>query len=422
LDACRRSDVKILVCSAAAPLPPKTGLTLVIEALLAELRGRHDVRVVAYRLPAQDGEAGPGETLIAARPGGLRATLSTLVTGRPRYAAALAPGMREAVRRELETFRPDAVIVLSARLAELGSDVAQLPAIIAPLDAAHLGIQTRLRAARGVKRWLLGIEERRVRRFEATEYRHFDAVVVVSDRDKGAIETLDPSLAVTVIPNGVDVGAFRPDPAVARDPLRIVFTGVMSSPGNIVAAEFAARSVLPLVRATLPGAHLVLVGRSPAARVLALAELDGVEVTGDVPDVRPWLAGSALFLCPMISGTGIKNKLLEAMAVGLPSAATPLGLGGLDVEHEREVLVAEGAPALAAAVIRLLTDTALGDRIGAAAREYVIERHAWSDVARRYERLLIAAGAPHDEADATTRGRSLAADHDEPVRTRPDLH
>jgi glycosyltransferase involved in cell wall biosynthesis len=124
----------------------------------------------------------------------------------------------------------------------------------------------------------------------------------------------------------------------------------------------------------------------------------------------------------MISGTGIKNKLLEAMAVGLPSVATPLGLGGLDVEHEREVLVAEGAPALAAAVIRLLTDTALGDRIGAAAREYVIERHAWSDVARRYERLLIAAGAPHDEADATTRGRSLAADHDEPVRTRPDLH
>jgi len=410
--------VKILVCSAAAPLPPKTGLTLVIEALLTELRRRHDVRLVAYRLPAQDGSAGPGETLIAARPGGLRATASTLVTGRPRYAAALAPGMRDAVRHELETFRPDAVIVWSARLAELGADVAHLPAVIAPLDAAHLGIQTRMRASSGVKRRLLAIEEARVRRFEATEYRHFDGVVVVSDRDKAAIESLDPDLAVTVIPNGVDVDAFGPDPSIARDPQRIIFTGVMSSPGNIVAAEFAARSVLPLVRESLPGAHLVLVGRSPAARVLALAELDGVEVTGDVPDVRPWLAGSGLFLCPMISGTGIKNKLLEAMAVGLPSVATPLGLGGLDVEHEREVLVAEGDSALAAAVIRLLTDTALGDRMGAAARDYVTERHAWSDVARRYEGLLIAAGAPDDDGDTTATGRPAeATERQEPVRT-----
>jgi glycosyltransferase involved in cell wall biosynthesis len=393
--------VRILICSAAAPLPPRTGLTLVVEALLAELRQRHEVHVVAYRLPGQHGAAAEGETFIDARSGGPGASAWALLRGRPRYAARLAPGFRAAVRTELDDFQPEAVIVCSARLAELGADLAHLPAIIAPLDAVHLGIQTRMRASRGLKRWLLAMEERRVRRFEATEYRRFAGVVVVSDRDRDAIAALDPGLAVTVIPNGVDVDEFRPDPAIARVADRIVFTGVMSSPGNIVAAGFAARSVLPLVRAEIPGAHLVLVGRSPGPPVLELAQLEGVQVTGDVPDVRPWLAGSRVFLCPMISGTGIKNKLLEAMAVGLPSVATPLGLGGLDVQDGREVLVADGAAALAAGVIRLLRDATLADRLGSAARAYVVERHAWADAARRYEGLLIDAGAPRASTDRT---------------------
>lgn len=380
------------MCAAAAPLPPRTGFTLVLEALLDELRQRHEVRVIAGRLPGQTGEPARDVQLIPVPAEPVRDVLAAALRGRPRYAARLPTGFRAAVLAELDAFQPDAVIVLSARLAELGADLRRRPglaSLVVPLDAVHLGIQTRRSASSGLKRWLLGVEEARVRRFEATEYRAFDRVIVVSDQDRQAIEALDPSLRVEVVPNGVDTERFAPDPTVTRDLAQIVFTGVLSSPGNVVAAEFAAREVLPLVRAANPAAHLVLVGRSPSARVRALADLDGVTVTGDVPDVRPWLAGSAVFLCPMVSGTGIKNKLLEAMAVGIPCVTTPLGLGGLQVQDGRELLVGEGAAQLSDRVFGLLRDPALADRVGSAGLAYVREHHAWADVGRRYERLLV---------------------------------
>jgi glycosyltransferase involved in cell wall biosynthesis len=235
---------------------------------------------------------------------------------------------------------------------------------------------------------LLQIEEQRVRRFEAREYASFDRVVVVSDRDRDALSRLSPELRLEVIPNGVDADFFAPNPTIESDPLRIVFTGVMSSPGNLVAAEFAALEVLPRVRKACPGARLALVGRAPPPRVRALAALDGVEVTGEVPDVRPWLNGSRVFLCPMISGTGIKNKMLEAMAAGMACVTTPLGAGGLNVQDGAELLVAESPQSLAARLIQVLSDENLARRLGNAARAYVRDHHSWSAVALRYERLL----------------------------------
>ncbi len=118
-----------------------------------------------------------------------------------------------------------------------------------------------------------------------------------------------------------------------------------------------------------PDARLALVGRAPPPRVRALAGLPGVDVTGEVPDVRPWLTGSRVFVCPMVTGTGIKNKLLEAMATGLPCVATPLGLGGLRVHHGRELLVGSTAEAIAAALIQVLDDNDLADRLGRTARD-----------------------------------------------------
>ena len=114
-------------------------------------------------------------------------------------------------------------------------------------------------------------------------------------------------------------------------PGRIVFTGAMNYPPNIVAADFLARLLLPRVRTVRPDTQLVIVGREPDPRVLGLAALDGVDVTGAVDDIRPWLQSAQVFVCPMLSGTGIKNKLLEAMASGLPCVATPLALQGLNV-------------------------------------------------------------------------------------------
>ncbi len=161
----------------------------------------------------------------------------------------------------------------------------------------------------------------------------------------------------------------------------------MSSPPNVVAAELLAREILPLVRARRPEANLALVGRDPSPRVQALAAEEAVIVTGEVPDVGPWLAGSRVFACPMTTGTGIKNKLLEAMATGLPCVATPLALGGLQVTPGVDLLAAETPAELADAIVRVLDDDALARRLGERARAYVTANHGWRAVADEYVRV-----------------------------------
>jgi glycosyltransferase involved in cell wall biosynthesis len=167
----------------------------------------------------------------------------------------------------------------------------------------------------------------------------------------------------------------------------------MAHPPNEVAAEFLARELLPRVRARVPSATLRLVGREPTERVLALGALDGVTVTGAVDDVRDELDRANVYACPMLTGSGIKNKVLEAMANGLPVVGTPLAYGGLDVRDGVEGRIAEGADALASALAALLEDPDAAARLGDAGRRYVTEHRSWDAAVRAYEALYAAARA-----------------------------
>jgi glycosyltransferase involved in cell wall biosynthesis len=382
--------VRILICAVEAPLPPINGFRLMLGALTKELRSEHEVRVLAFQAADQEPPSSDESQLrLVPRPEADRladaaAVLQALVRRRPLRADALAAALAGPLREELEDFDADIVHVTSGRLAALGRPLAGRRSVLGALDAWHLNVEARALVAAGARRWLLHGEASRVRRFEASEYRRFGRVVVVSDADRDALHAVDPMLAVSVIPNGVDTGYFAPVANVSRDSSRIVFTGVMSYAPNVLAADFLARRVFPLVRAARPAAQLAIVGRAPAARVRALARLEGVHVTGEVDDLRPWLAGSGAYVCPMISGTGIKNKLLEAMACAAACVATPLALQGLRVTPGQELLVGKTAEELADALLRILEDDACRARLGRAAREYVRSEHDWRSVARAY--------------------------------------
>jgi polysaccharide biosynthesis protein PslH len=230
-------------------------------------------------------------------------------------------------------------------------------------------------------------------------------VTVVTAEDREALLRLDPTLAITAIPNGVDTDLYRPDPQTEPVVDQVVFTGTMDYAPNVTAAHSLAREVLPRVRRQHPRATLVLAGRQPAPSVRALASLPGVTVTGEVPDIRPWLVGSQVFAAPMTSGTGIKNKVLEAMACGLPCVASPLALQGLEVAADRQVVVADDVDATAAAIGRILDDPRRAERLGQEARRYVEEHHSWARVGaehlRLYDEVVRAAAAgsgPRDRA------------------------
>jgi glycosyltransferase involved in cell wall biosynthesis len=360
---------------------------LAVGALFEELRKHHDVRYIGYRMADQPAPtSGSGMRLIDPPRRPLRGTtlLRATLRRRPWEADRLAAGLRDVLIEEVHGFRPHVVHVTYWALASLAKYLPDVGSVLTAFDAWHLNVASMIERANPLRRPFIRAEVTHVRRFEANEFQYFQRVVVVSEQDRAALLELNPSLDISVIPNGVDTQFFE-ESGVAKDTSRIIFTGTMSHPPNIVAANFLARRVFQRVRAVQPNAHLVIVGRQPDPDVLALTALDGVEVTGEVTDIRPWLRGSRVFVCPMLSGTGIKNKLLEAMASELPCVATPLALQGLAVRQGVHVLVGESADELAGQVLRVLRDDALAQRVGRAARDYVQSTHSWRSVVQTYE-------------------------------------
>lgn len=379
----------MLLVALEAPLPPLNGLRLPLVHVWRHVRQRHEARLVGYRMPDQLDPAPPDVRLVDLAGGGRAAVAARLASAtvrrRPLNADRFAAGLLPALTEELEQFYPDVVHVFSGRLAGVSAVLRRRPAVLTALDAWHLHADTRAAVSSGLRRRMLRAEAARVRRFEATTYRRFDRVTMVTRQDADALLEVSPDLRITVVPNGVDAGAF-PHTATLRGS-RIAFHGIMSYEPNVVAAQFLAREVLPRVRARRPEAHLVLVGREPAPEVRTLAALEGVTVTGGVDDVVPWLTDSRAYACPMLSGTGIKNKLLEAMATGLPCVVTPLAAQGLDVADGRELLVRTDVDAVAHGLLQVLDDDDLASSLGLAGRRYVVDHHSWEAVGRTYEAL-----------------------------------
>jgi polysaccharide biosynthesis protein PslH len=384
--------VRILICSREAPLPPTNGLRLQVAALREQLATRHEVRVLAFlkqdqaaSQPSADGmrlieEPAPGTVATKILRNG-----RSFLLWRPR-GCDITRALRQPLTEELAHFQPD-VVHTTMGPAAFGDQVAHYPMVAAPLDAWHLNVTAEVRVATGIRKWLLRSDAARLRRFEATHYRRFRRVIVVSDDDAQALRELDPTLNIRVIPNGVDGEQFAPRPSVARDPNLILFTGVMSYAPNITAAEFLARRVMPRVRAVRPCARLAIVGRAPVESVRALGSLNGTDVVGEVPDMTTWLNRGRVYACPMLSGTGIKNKLLEALSTGLPAVATPRALGGLGVTPGHHLLVGDNEDELASHLVHVLADDNAAHALSRAGREYVSANHSWEAVAKAYEQV-----------------------------------
>ena len=382
--------MKILVCAHEAPIEPFDGFRGPVAALIGRLLASHDVRVLAVRAPDQDAVASDGMTLVERRSGTTRRSAAGAIAmsrGRPRGVDELAALLAGPLRRALEEFSPDVVHLTSGRLAGLAPEVSRHPAVLAAFDALHLNVAAAAAEAAPLRAPFLRGEVKRWKRFEARSWSRFDAVTVVSTEDAEALRALAPAMPLHMIGAGVDAERYAPDPAVARVPGRIAFHGVLGYAPNVAAATHLALNVFPLVRAEYPAATLTLAGRDPAPEVSALASIPGVEVTGAVPDMVAVLSSASVYACPMRSGTGVKNKLLEAAANGLACVATPIATQGLGPRLRDAVAVGGDDRTLAEHVVRLMRDDDGARRAGAAARAAVAAEHAWPAVVRAYEEL-----------------------------------
>ena len=219
-------------------------------------------------------------------------------------------------------------------------------------------------------------EARRLANIEARACRSVDAVLAVSATEADHFRKLGAK-AVHVAPNGVDCAAFT-DLKTGRSvtPPVVMYLGTMSWGPNVTAAVYLAEEVFPKVRAKFPEAKLLLVGKDPCPEVRATARIAGVEVTGSVPSVRPYLEQASLLAVPLDSGGGTRLKILEAFAAGLPVVSTAVGAEGIDAKPGEEIIIAE-RPDMAAAICDLVADPARGQRLAEQARRLAQQTYDW---------------------------------------------
>ena len=159
---------------------------------------------------------------------------------------------------------------------------------------------------------------------------------------------------------------------------------------NVAAVAMFARDVMPLVRARYPAAGFAIVGRAPNAEVRALEGVNGTHVTGEVADVRPWLAGADVVTAPLLIARGVQNKVLEAMAMARPVVLTSAAATGIGARDGHQFAIAEGAPALAARVLALLDDGDAALAMGASARAFVLAHAGWDAVLAPLRAMVLA--------------------------------
>ena len=228
----------------------------------------------------------------------------------------------------------------------------------------------------------------RTTRYEPRVAARFDRVLMTSEVDRQELLELarrhSANLAencVQVVPNGVDLEYFHPS-GDTREARTLVMTGKMSYHANATAAVRFVKDVMPSVWARLPDARLWIVGKDPPADVVKLGE-GRVVVTGTVADIRPFLRKAAIAVAPIQYGVGIQNKVLEALACATPVVATAQAVSALEAQPGCELVVASSPSELSAAIVALLEDRALRDRLGQAGRSFVERRHDWRVVAAR---------------------------------------
>jgi sugar transferase (PEP-CTERM/EpsH1 system associated) len=365
------------------------------------LAPRHAITVLSFGAPEGDrrGEAELAEccerVIVARRdsPGLIWRALRALFSDMPLQVAAFdqVPGSAR-LRELLDTAQFDLAHVQMARLGPMLQRLQPLPCVLDLVDALSVNMARRADLDRGPLRMVARLDARRLAHYERRICAQAHSVAVSSAPDRQAIGADN----IHLVHNGVDLERF-PFVATAARRGDIVFIGNLGYFPNVDAASWFATEAMPLINARLPLTRFKLVGARPAGQLRRLAaRLPQVDLIGQVPEVHSYLASAAVAVVPLRSGSGQQLKILEAMAAGTPVVSTSLSAAGLDAVDGEHLLIADDAAGMAGAILRLMSDPALGARLAKSARALVERNHTWDRSARDLERLWL------DAAQANT--------------------
>lgn len=290
------------------------------------------------------------------------------------------------IKSIIRSFKPDHIYCQLIRTTEYAKNEHSIPKTLDYQDAFSKGMARR---AEKEKWWFMRrffkTESRRLLIYEHLIFDFFEHKCIISEQDKSLIYH-EKQKEIVVIPNGVDFDFFQPQPEVKRE-YDLCFVGNMSYAPNIDSALYLAHHVLPKLKQEKPEISLLIAGANPVPSIQELAS-ENIEVMGWVDDIRDAYAQSRIFIAPMQIGTGLQNKLLEAMAMSLPCITSKLANNALGAAAGKHILIGKQSEDYAHHVLYLLNNPDQAIALAKSGREFVINRYSWSRSTQQLAELM----------------------------------
>ncbi len=298
--------------------------------------------------------------------------------------------LRQIVREKIEHERIDVLFAYCSSMAQYIDRAPHLPKIIDFVDVDSEKWAQYAKRSHFPRSWVYAAESRRLRKYERWLAETFQYSIFVSEQEKRDFQRLVCNVpTLTALPNGVDRELFHPS-ATPPAPNTLIFTGAMDYFANIETVIYFVRNVLPKIRESIPDVVLYIVGSRPAEEVLQLGRDDpNIIVTGFVESVLPYMHKAAAFVAPMRIARGLQNKILEAMASGVPVVTSSLGYEGISAKSGEDVLVEDEPERFAQQIARLLKEPQLRQQLSQNGQKVIEQHYNWETNLQRLEQILV---------------------------------
>lgn len=288
------------------------------------------------------------------------------------------------INKLISAQRFDHIYAQLIRTSEYIKDIKDTPKTLDYMDALSRGMERRVEKSPFYLRPLVKLEALRLKRYEHFIFSYFTNSTIISDQDRALIVNANND-QINIIPNGVQHDFFKAEKVEKKYDL--IFTGNMSYEPNVLSVEYLAKEIIPLIKKDLPQVKLAIAGACPANRVKALAN-ENIIVTGWVEDIREYYNAAKLFIAPMQIGTGLQNKLLEAMSMELPCITSDLANNALGAEEGNSILIGRSPQEYANLVIELLNDQVRASELARNGHQYVQHNFSWETSTKKLEQIF----------------------------------
>lgn len=283
----------------------------------------------------------------------------------------------------IDEINPDHIFCQLIRVAEYVKNI-NIPKTLDYQDVFSKGVQRRIKHAPFIKKWAFRLEYNRLVKYEKGIFDYFDNKIIISQPDRDLIQHPDKE-KIKIIPNGVDSTFFSP--IDIEKEYELVFTGNMAYPPNIDSVIYLVKEIMPKLIDKYPNIKLLISGSNPHNSVISLKS-NNVVVSGWVEDIRHSYAKAKIFVAPMRIGTGLQNKLLEAMAMKIPCITSKLANNALGAKDNVEILTAETAEGFANQIISLIEDEEKAAKIASNAICFVKNNYNWNTLTTELGALI----------------------------------